>query len=106
VKIYPHSLNPPSWRGARLKHRDNFKTLYSIFVWHFPLSKEGNYRCLHLDLLNVEDKFLEEFRAHSFAFIFIDSSGIMNKYFYNSYFDLAQNFPSTVPQDLKFVTIN
>jgi hypothetical protein len=24
VELYLHSPNPPSWRGARLKHRDNF----------------------------------------------------------------------------------
>jgi hypothetical protein len=24
VELYLHSLNTPSWRGAQLKHRDNF----------------------------------------------------------------------------------
>jgi hypothetical protein len=31
VELYLHSLNMPSWRGAQLKHRENFNLpLYSL----------------------------------------------------------------------------
>jgi len=32
VELYLHSLNTPSWRGAQLKHRDNF-TFISRLNW-------------------------------------------------------------------------
>jgi hypothetical protein len=37
VGLHLHSPNTPSWRGAQLKHRDNFTfTLYLFHVWfHF-----------------------------------------------------------------------
>jgi len=28
VELYLHSPNTPSWRGAQLKHRDNFTVPY------------------------------------------------------------------------------
>jgi hypothetical protein len=31
VELYLHSPNTPSWRGAQLKHRDNF-TVYLLWV--------------------------------------------------------------------------
>jgi hypothetical protein len=31
--IYPHSLNTPSWRGAQLKHRDDFFTLSNTVTY-------------------------------------------------------------------------
>jgi hypothetical protein len=31
VKLYLHSLNTPPWRGAQLKHRDNF-TFSFIYI--------------------------------------------------------------------------
>jgi len=31
VELYLHSPNTPSWRGAQLKHSDNFN-FYSAFV--------------------------------------------------------------------------
>jgi hypothetical protein len=30
VELYLYSLNTPSWRGAQLKHRDNF-TFYLVY---------------------------------------------------------------------------
>jgi hypothetical protein len=33
VELYLHSTASPSWRGARLKHRDNF-TLYLYMAWN------------------------------------------------------------------------
>jgi hypothetical protein len=30
VKLYLHYLNTPSWRGAQLKHKDNFTFLISV----------------------------------------------------------------------------
>jgi hypothetical protein len=44
VELYIHSLNTPSWRGAQLKHRDNFITIsYNRFPfpWYFSLSTSG-----------------------------------------------------------------
>jgi hypothetical protein len=32
VEIYFHSPNTPSWRGAQLKHMDNFTFLPSLFA--------------------------------------------------------------------------
>jgi hypothetical protein len=35
AKLYLHSPNTPSWRGAQLKHRDNFTfTFYLIDAWN------------------------------------------------------------------------
>jgi hypothetical protein len=31
VELYLHSPNTPSWRGAQLKHRDNFTLLSYVF---------------------------------------------------------------------------
>jgi hypothetical protein len=42
VELYPHSPNAPSWRGAQLKHRDNFtftKKIYTVTV--FPVVVPG-----------------------------------------------------------------
>jgi len=30
VKLYLHSLNTPSWRGAQLNHRDNFNLTFNL----------------------------------------------------------------------------
>jgi len=30
VELYLHSADMPSWRGAQLKHRDNFTFTFSI----------------------------------------------------------------------------
>jgi hypothetical protein len=30
VELYLHSRNTPSWRGAQLKHRDNFTFTFTI----------------------------------------------------------------------------
>jgi hypothetical protein len=36
VELYRHSPNKPSWRGAQLKHRNNF-TLAFTFAFNFTL---------------------------------------------------------------------
>jgi hypothetical protein len=36
VELYLHSSNMPSWRGAQLKHRDNFTFTFN-FVWQLML---------------------------------------------------------------------
>jgi hypothetical protein len=35
VKLYLHSLNTPSWRGAQSKHRDN---IIFTFIFYISLS--------------------------------------------------------------------
>jgi hypothetical protein len=38
VALYFHSPNTPSWRGAQLKHRDNFTFTFSfIYTYSFVL---------------------------------------------------------------------
>jgi len=34
VALYFHSHNTPPWRGAQLKHRDNFTLLYFTYVFN------------------------------------------------------------------------
>jgi hypothetical protein len=47
VELYLHSPNTPSWRGAQLKHRNNF-----TFTLLLPLtSVYGNIMCLKNDVL-------------------------------------------------------
>jgi hypothetical protein len=35
MELYLHSPNTPSWRGAQLKHRDNFAFTFFVFVYSF-----------------------------------------------------------------------
>jgi hypothetical protein len=49
VELYFHSPNTPSWRGAQLKHRDNF-TLPFTFQWNHnlnPLPNKNNRDSIH-----------------------------------------------------------
>jgi hypothetical protein len=70
MKIYLHSPNTPSWRGAQLKHRGNFtftfymywlndvKQFFSTFIWKF-LFKDSHMMCLALDgMTDIELKIL------------------------------------------------
>jgi hypothetical protein len=50
MELYLHSPNTPSWRGAQLKHRDNFTFTLTIFsqlnipkTGFRPLSNMGPY---------------------------------------------------------------
>jgi hypothetical protein len=49
VEIYLHSPNMPSWRGAQLKHRENF-TFYLYLL-------EFNYRIIRVCELQVDNLF-------------------------------------------------
>jgi hypothetical protein len=33
VELHLHSPNTPSWRGAQLKHRDNFYLLLTLVIY-------------------------------------------------------------------------
>jgi hypothetical protein len=39
VKLYLHSPNTPSWRGAQLKHRDNFTFTFNNIWWSVQVMK-------------------------------------------------------------------
>jgi hypothetical protein len=40
MEIYIHSLNTPSWRGAQLKHRDNFT--FAFYEKKMTKGHQGN----------------------------------------------------------------
>jgi len=44
VELYLHSPNTPSWRGAQLKHRDNF-TFYLLPLHTMPICCLINAMC-------------------------------------------------------------
>jgi hypothetical protein len=44
VELYLHSLNTPSWRGAQLKHRDNFTFTFYMILQGFRLLCHIKYR--------------------------------------------------------------
>jgi len=52
--IPPHSPNTPSWRGAQLKHRDNFTFTFTFNWWNVPAvirtEMEAKYRFRAADI--------------------------------------------------------
>jgi hypothetical protein len=39
VELYLHSPNTPSWRGAQLKHRDNFTFTFTFYLYNGTSSR-------------------------------------------------------------------
>jgi hypothetical protein len=47
VELYLHSPNPPSWRGAQLKHRDSF-------TFTFYLTGDGDAKLVTYKIKQLE----------------------------------------------------
>jgi hypothetical protein len=49
LELYLHSPNTPSWRGAQLKHRDNF-TFYILLLAWYLVQHRDKFTCTFLPL--------------------------------------------------------